>query len=54
MEAETISVEMSQPSVPEQAAPQVQEEQAAAADTTLANAQYITDPNLGQNVDLLD
>jgi len=54
MEAETVSVDMTQPSVPEQPVTQVQEEPVAAEDTRMANAQYVTDPNLGQNVDILD
>jgi len=54
MEAETVSVEMTPPSVPEQPVTQVREEPAASEDTRMANAQYVTDPNLGQNVDLLD
>jgi len=54
MEADTVSVEMTQPSVPEQPVTQVQEEPATVEDTSMANAQYVTDPNLGQNVDILD
>jgi len=54
MEAESISVENTQPSVPEQPVTPVQEEPAPAEDTRVASAQYVTDPNLGQNVDLLD
>jgi len=52
---------MSQSRVQEQAAVQAQEmsldrakEQAAAVDTLISSAQSITDPNLGQTVDLLD
>ena len=56
MDIETV--DMNQAAVQEQAATQVQadreKEQAAAVDTTIANVQTITDPNLGQNVNLLD
>jgi len=52
---------MSQTKVQEQAAVQVQamsldnaKEQAAAVDTLISSAQTITDPNLGQTVNLLD
>jgi len=58
---ETLSVDMSQAQVQEQAAVQVQamsldteKEQAAAVDTLISSAQPITDPNLGQTVNLLD
>ena len=58
---ETLSVDMSQAQVQEQAAVQVQamsldteREQAAAVDTLISSAQPITDPNLGQTVNLLD
>jgi hypothetical protein len=61
MDMETLSVDMSQTKVQEQAAVQVQamsldmeKEQAAAVDTLISSAQPITDPNLGQTVDLLD
>jgi len=54
MEADTVSVDMTQPSVPEQPVTQIQEEPAATEDTQMASAQYVTDPNLGQNVDILD
>jgi len=58
---ESLSVDMSQTKVQEQAAVQVQamsldmeKDQAAAVDTLISSAQTITDPNLGQSVDLLD
>jgi len=61
MDMETLSVDMSQAQVQEQAAVQVQamsldteREQAAAVDTLISSAQPITDPNLGQTVNLLD
>ena len=61
MDIETVSVDMSQTMVQEQAAVQVQamsldteKEQAAAVDTLISSAQPITDPNLGQTVNLLD
>jgi len=61
MDAESLSVDMSQSSIREQAAVQVQamsldteKEQAAAVDTLISSAQTITDPNLGQSVNLLD
>ena len=61
MDVESLSVDMSQTKVQEQAAVQVQamsldmeKEQAAAVDTLISSAQPITDPNLGQSVDLLD
>jgi hypothetical protein len=61
MDTETLSVDMSQSRVQEQAAVQAQEmsldrakEQAAAVDTLISSAQSITDPNLGQTVNLLD
>jgi len=61
MDVETLSVDMSQARVQEQAAVQVQamsldagKEQAAAVDTLISSAQPITDPNLGQSVNLLD
>jgi hypothetical protein len=61
MDVESLSVDMSQTKVQEQAAVQVQamsldmeKEQAAAVDTLISSAQTITDPNLGQSVNLLD
>jgi len=61
MDMESLSVDMSQTKVQEQAAVQVQamsldmeKDQAAAVDTLISSAQTITDPNLGQSVDLLD
>jgi len=60
MDIETVSVDMSQSSVREQSAAQAQplsldreEEQPAPVDT-LSSVQTITDPNLGQTVNLLD
>jgi len=61
MDTESLSVDINQARVQEQAEMQVQamnldmeKEQAAALDKLLASAQTITDPNLGQSVDLLD
>ena len=61
MDTETVPVDMSQAVVQEQAAVQEQamsldreKEQAATVDTINASVQTITDPNLGQNVNLLD
>jgi len=61
MDVESLSVDMSQARVQEQAAVQVEamsldtaREQAAGVDTLISSAQPITDPNLGQSVDLLD
>jgi len=51
MEIDTVSVDMSQPSVPEP--PPAQEQPAPPVDT-VASAQTITDPNLGQSVNILD
>jgi len=60
MDIETVSVDMSQSSVQEQSVAQAQslsldreEEQPAPVDT-LSSVQTITDPNLGQTVNLLD
>jgi hypothetical protein len=55
MEIETVSTDMSQAVVEEQAAAQAQadREREQAVDTT-SNAQTITDPNLGQTVNILD
>jgi len=60
MDIQSLSVNMSQASVQEQAAVQVQamgldmmKEQAAALDKLLSSVQVITDPNLGRNVNLL-
>jgi hypothetical protein len=60
MDIQSLSVNMSQAFVQEQAAVQVQamglnmiKEQAAALDKLLSSVQLITDPNLGRNVNLL-
>ena len=59
MDIQSLSVNMSQARVQEQAAVQVQamcldmiKEQAAALGKLLSSVQPITDPNLGQNVNL--
>ncbi|GBU27284.1 hypothetical protein R84B8_00813 [Treponema sp. R8-4-B8] len=60
MDIQSLSVNMSQIKVQEQAAVQVQamglnmiKEQAAALDKLLSTVQSIIEPNLGKNVDLL-
>jgi len=60
MDIQTLSVNMSQARVQEQAAVQVQamgldmiKEQAAALEKLLSSAQPITDPNLGRNINLI-
>jgi len=60
MDIQSLSVNMSQANVQEQAAVQVQamginmmKEQAAALDKLLSSVQLITDPNLGRNVNIL-
>jgi hypothetical protein len=60
MDIQSLSVDMSLASVQEQAAVQVQamglnmiKEQAAALEKLLSSVQVITDPNLGQNVNLI-
>ena len=53
MDIETVSVDMSQPSVQEPPPAPREAEQPAPADT-VASAQTITDPNLGQTVNILD
>jgi hypothetical protein len=53
MEIETVSVDMSQSSVQEPPPAPREAEQPAPADT-VASAQTITDPNLGQSVNILD
>jgi hypothetical protein len=60
MDIQSLSVNMSQIKVQEQAAVQVQtmelnmiKEQAVALDKLLSTVQAIIDPNLGRNVDLL-
>jgi len=53
MEIDTVSADMSQAVVEEQAAPQADREREQAADTG-SSAQTITDPNLGQTVNILD
>ena len=60
MDIQSLSVNMSQANVQEQAAVQVQamgldmmKEQAAALEKLLSSVQPIIDPNLGRNVNLL-
>ena len=55
MDIETVSADMSQAMAEEQAAAQARSDRdrAQAVDTS-SSAQTITDPNLGQTVDLLD
>jgi len=60
MDIQSLSVEMSQARVQEQAAVQVQamslnliKEQSAALEKLLTSVQLITDPNLGQNINLI-
>jgi hypothetical protein len=60
MDIQSLSVNMSQAGLQEQAAVQVQamglnmmKEQAAALDKLLSSVQTITDPNLGRNINLL-
>jgi len=61
MDIETVPIDMSQAVVQEQVAVQEQamsldreKEQAAAVDNLNSSVQTITDPNLGQTVNLLD
>jgi len=60
MDIQSLSMKMSQAKVQEQAAVQVQEmslnlikEQSAALEKLLSSVQLITDPNLGQNINLI-
>jgi len=60
MDIQSLSLNMSQAKVQEQAAVQVQamglnmmKEQAAALEKLLSSVQLITDPNLGRNINLL-
>ncbi|WP_461256287.1 putative motility protein [Treponema sp. R80B11-R83G3] len=60
MDIQSLSINMSQIKVQEQAAVQVQamglnmiKEQAAALDKLLSTVQSIIEPNMGKNVDLL-
>ena len=53
MDIETVSVDMSQPSVQEPPPAHREEEQPAPVDT-VASAQTISDLNLGQTVNILD
>ena len=53
MDIETVSVDMSQSSVQEPPPAHREEEQPAPVDT-LSSVQTITDPNLGQTVNILD
>ena len=61
MEIQTLSIDLSQTEVEEQAVEKAQamrleqaKEQAAALENSPENAISVTDPNLGQNVDILD
>jgi len=60
MDIQSLSMEMSQARVQEQSAVQVQamslnliKEQSAALEKLLSSVQFITDPNLGQNINLI-
>ena len=60
MDIQSLSMEMSQARVQEQAAVQIQamslnliKEQSAALEKLLSSVQFITDPNLGQNINLI-
>ena len=60
MDIQSLSVNMSQARVQEQAAVQVQamgldmmKEQAAALEKLLSSVQLITDPNLGRNINII-
>jgi hypothetical protein len=60
MDIQALSTNMNQARVQEQAAIQVQamgldmmKEQAAAVETLISSAQPLTDPNLGQNINLV-
>jgi len=60
MDIQSLSVDMSQAKVQEQAAVQVQamgldmmKEQAVALEKLLSSVQLITDPNLGRNINLI-
>jgi len=60
MDIQSLSVNMSQVNVQEQAAVQVQamgldmiKEQAVALDKLISSVQSLTNPNMGQNVNLL-
>jgi hypothetical protein len=60
MDIESLSMNMSQARVQEQATTQVQamnlnliKEQSAALEKLLSSVQLITDPNLGQNINLI-
>ena len=60
MDIQSLSVNMSQANVQEQAAVQVQamgldmiKEQAVALDKLISSVQSLTNPNMGQNVNLL-
>jgi hypothetical protein len=52
MDIETVSVEMTQPSVQEQPAARREEEQPAPVESP--SVQTVSDPNLGQTVNILD
>jgi len=60
MDIQSLSMEMSQARVQEQATVQVQamslnliKDQSAALEKLLSSVQLITDPNLGQNINLI-
>jgi hypothetical protein len=53
MEIDTVSTDMSQAVIEEQAAAQTDREREQTADAG-SNAQTVTDPNLGQTVNILD
>jgi len=60
MDIQSLSMNMNQARVQEQATVQVQamslnliKEQSAALDKLLSGVQFITDPNLGQNINLI-
>jgi hypothetical protein len=55
MDVETVSVDMSQSSVQEPPPPPAhREEEQPAPVETISSAQTVTDPNLGQTVNILD
>jgi len=60
MDIQSLSIDMSQAKVQEQAAVQVQamslnliKEQSVALEKLLSSVQLVTDPNLGQNINLI-
>ena len=54
MEIETVSTDMSQAVAQEQAAAQAQADRERAQAVAASNAQTVTDPNLGQTVNILE